>query len=65
MTCKGGREERDEPKKMQGSVSSRPTRPSLTLERDKGTSNSNIHKEWNGKTGVPGGKTHSSDAAST
>ena len=48
--------ERDEPKKVKGSVSSRPTRPSPTLERDKGTSNSNIHKEWMGKPECPGEK---------
>ena len=37
------RREIDEPKKMKGPVSSRPTRSNPTLETDKGTSNSNIH----------------------
>ena len=42
--------------KNEGSVSSRPTWPSPTLEMDTRTSNSNIHKEWMGKLECPGEK---------
>ena len=52
MTCK--ERERDEPWWVRGSVSS-VYRSLPTLERDKGTSSSNIHKEWMGKR-VPRGK---------
>ena len=53
MTCKEG--ERDEPGKVRGPVSSRPTCPSPTLERN--IQFQHPHR-MNGKTEVPRGKTH-------